>query len=542
MFLTDEEKAWANYLSDELDSRWGEIARVKYESENKLLDRFIHYFPKYGVEPIGKAVSGEKILAQTRVNKTDRAKIDDGMTKERTSTIYPLKLDATSIWLDAVAEEEHYIAFKEWGDTAQQLITAGGDDAVNMNIARMIEITAGKGYADALSDYVNRLIGWKEDMDYMSTVLNKYVSKMGVARIAGSLPSALKNTLSIIPGLFSQKTSASAVGRAMSELTGSNRKNTIDFIYSHDAHMKYRTSEIFIGNYKDSEAYNKFDDVSKQVCDKLLWFMKTIDQNVADVVWLSAYYTAQEKGMNELDSSYYASQVVLATQSTGEKTAVTKAQASKNMFMKFTMMFTSDTVNMFNLMFYDARKEFKLNKLNGAGAMKQMATLARFAMPIFTAMGSALFNFGWLPEDDEGLFDVKQFTKDAFGEMVQAYSPVPPLAEAISNKFTGESWKNSETFPIFGDVADVISKTGRYTIGKIFPDSGISIPKGITVVNSYGDLAISLMEILGAPAALGRRIGKTVINTRGNEPQLRFNFGYMYNSNLGNSDYLALFK
>ena len=526
-FLTKQEREWCDFLVKELNSRTNAIANVKYNTENKLLDVIANYFPKYGKSASNTNIKSSDVIRNLN-NSSDvpKANIEDRMTNVRTSELYELELDATSIWINTVYSEEHYINFAQWSKDAKDIF--GNDTPDSQNMANMIGMFAGKGYEDAVTSYINRMIGWQEDMSDLSFLLNKYISNMGVARIAGSVPSSLKNLISIIPGVLSEKVSAKSIGKAMSDLTR-NRQNAIEFIYDSDSIMKYRTSDVFIGNFNKNETYNKVEDISKKTADKLLILMKTVDQEIANTVWLSAFYTAQEKGMSVDDSIYYASEVVSATQSTGDATALNKLQASKNFAVKSAMMFTSDVVHMYNLLYFDTTTDMKLHKLNNDPFLSKIKTSARFLLPVLTSSLAAFIGLGWLPEKDEEGFDLKTFLLNILEEMLQSYV-MPPAGNIVGQVASGNMWKNSEMFPIIGDTTTMLKKTFEFA-GDLLDDSKKEEDKTklSDVGGSIADFALSLAEIEAMPTTLINKIHKSLKN---------LDIGYMYNKALGDFKFL----
>lgn len=530
--LSDKERAWGDFLIKELKSKEGAIAQVFYRLDNKLLDVRPYYFPLFNSLLERKTMSIEKAERETIKNVTERAgraDVEDRFTKEITKKVYPLRLGATSNWQDAVYQEEHYINFEEWVNKANRLL---GKESYNMNMATAIEYLAGPKQSKALVDYVNRVAGYYDDMSNISKKLNKFVATVGVSKIIGSLPSSLKNTLSVFTGILNGKTSKSAVAQAMQYFTSGDMAQLQDFIYSNDETMRNRSSEPFIGFFKQAESYTKMQDISKQIADKGLWLMQKIDQNAANFVWLSAYYTALEKNLSNEEAVDYARQVVFATQSSSDTLANASIQESKNPFVKYAMLFTSDLINNWNMLWSDIPTSIRQAKFVNENVFKHYL---RYAVPILLGAGSALIGMGWLPEDDDDSewFDTETFLKDIFNEYVD--SSVPYAGTVFTSVWSGFKSKDiGDMIPVLRPFAELTQTTYKYFDDK--NDKTKSAKKktsGVDVVDDFYQLILSSFELVGLPANQINRMTKTVVRKNGKKYEVGLDFGYLYNNALG---------
>lgn len=457
-FLTDEELKIANYMMEEISTRWDKMASVALEEDNIILERIPYYFPLYGTRQMvlddGKAVRGPVIT--------------DSSTRgvhERTNGIYPMDLNGISTYLREIEKQEQYIAGRHWTKKVERLV----GNRVG-NIYNIVDRTYGKSFANALYLYMQRVTGGEgrriEDLDNQLKGLNVFVSRTALAHVAFRLLTVIRQTLSTIPGIVGNvggRNFAKAFKAVFMDnvvIIDGEEFDAIEFMKKMDYKIEYRGSgDIGIEDYKNEALSARGHN------EKVDWIlnlgtrpMEWMDNKIAQLVWFSNYLEQMDKLENEIpefekrqkEACARASDIVASTQSISRVEDISTLQATKNPFVRAAIMFTNDLFQMWNLIFQNGVAE-GMEKWHS----EEMAALSKterfrklFApvatkvllVPALVAACSAILSLGWVSDDDddekEGIFSFSDFIKDFRKEMAAYYIPVMgPAAQDSMESF-----------------------------------------------------------------------------------------------------------
>ena len=522
--LSAEERAWGDFLLQEMGGNYSRIADVFYSEYNQILGRRDHYFPFVAS---GKNMEGEgDILAgptQQKVRYTDK-----GFTKSvNPHAIYALQLNVTQTWLNQVKRQEHFIAFAKWTRDANYLLGRGG-------MGDVIRQKYGQSYLDNLQDYVNFVGSPQSQMDSIDRVFSTLMGSYGASKVIGNLGAMLKQLPTIAAAIqgdvdvknFFKSVIAPKVSlnnflraNAMLDPNSPGYRNFRQFIYDNDANMKNRRLGSYVMGGLNDVGMSEFGTAK----DKMNSFigkhtLSATDGFVTQRLWLACYMTTMENLEKEAQSNgvafdaneaskeaaFKAAQLISETQNTAVRMDLSqnlRKGASGSLYHKMMFMFGSATMNVYNMMFYDI-PFFSSNKKVG----KAIGTAAFVGINIAAMMA---ISGAFLRKDDEDDDEyARRLVAEAAGQVIN--DVIPGIGGEISNAMQGYS--GSGTMTLFEDA------------GTILKDAGTMAVSEEKRWEAFADIMSTLVKTGAGAAGIGatgaEKIGKAVINA---------NPGYMMN-------------
>ncbi|ADY13691.1 hypothetical protein [Sphaerochaeta globosa] len=338
--LSKDEKAFADWMKDEMGSRWKEISDIYYEVNNKTLGYIANYFP---LVRTGDRMAFDDLMQDGFLRMQDTP--DDSNTRERTGGDYELQLNAFSIWNKMVAKQEHYIAGAEFFNKANKLMNKNGGDLYNL-----IAINNGKEYATALQDFLNRVANKRYIYDDADSMINKVRSNLVVARLGYNMLTVLKQTPAL--GLFAQQFGVGRLFEAIAHMT-TDYKGTCNFIYEMSPQMRNHGISIDFSSLAQLEAKSKFGRTVKKVGEVGMTPIQFVDGFIKNTLWYGAYQNNIEKGMSDIDgqAAMEATRWINDTQPGGTTKDSAAIYDTNSTIVKFLLMFTNQLNKNLNIVY-----------------------------------------------------------------------------------------------------------------------------------------------------------------------------------------------
>lgn len=517
--LTDSERRFADWMVEELDSNFSRVAEVMQDTENRIMLRLKNYFP---LKP--DSIDGPELTMSG--GGSQLRSIWDGFTQQRSGAIYKPYMNAYSLFIDAVKAQEHYIANNGWAMDARSIL----EDTASSGVGNLISAYGGNQYRNALRSYYNRIAAGDPPVeDYLKSA-NRFVGNLNAARIALSIPSMLRQFISLSTAKLALGSDAKGIGKSFVKVAGSYG-DTMEFIYSRDATMRQRTFDPSLAQFIDSPEFASLDYRRQRAARLMLKASQLFDNVVAGTVWLSRYNTAIDSGMSEADAVFEASQAVQTTQSTTDRLSLSEIQSNRHPLVRSFLAFTNDLFQVWGQLYHQLPLNIRAAidaKRNDEDYMGYVGSIVMKALiPFAGAALSSLIGADWLPEDDEdeGVFSIEDFAGGVAEELTAQLVPVAGLLwqDAVSgfsndNAFTG----------YIKDFMDFANPTRKGD------DGNLEFKGWKTMLDDMSDLSIDAMEIFGLPANMARRGGRALFDADGDSIEFEINFGHLYNSALGN--------
>ncbi|PKL28149.1 MAG: hypothetical protein CVV46_08275 [Spirochaetae bacterium HGW-Spirochaetae-2] len=459
--LSDEHKAWGDFLIQEMTSRHGALSEVYRKVSNKKLSQVAKYFP---LVRSGKDATMTDMLEEEYFNRQENPQ--DGMLKERTGGQYSLALNATTIWNRMVRKQEHYISAAEWVNDTQYLLRKNGGDLYDS-----IALAKGSKYAEALQDFVDRFANNHTIQDNTDNLVNTIRNNLIVARLAFNFTTALKQipSLSYFLREFGPVRLVESLGHVLF-----HHKETTDFIYRMAPQLRNRNLSTDFAAVADMEGKNAYQRAVKQIGKAGMWPIRFMDSLVVSTLWYGAYNSKVAGGMDSAQAALEATRFIGDTQPGGNVVDSAAIYASHNAIVKYLLMFTNQLNKNFNLIYSDIPNALKHKRY--------MNALANFVGLGLGFAGIILISGGFVQDvdDDEEYFNqvLKQFG-------AQFVNQLPLFGSEFSNMVLEQ---------YYGDNSLLLISETRNLLKSLSSDDSSRAEKSIVNFASGG------LELAGLPS------------------------------------------
>jgi len=430
--LTDEERAFADWMKDEMGSRWKEISDIYYKVNNKTLGYVANYFPliRSGERVIFEDLMQDQFL---RMQETP----DDSITRDRVGGDYELQLNAFSIWNKMVAKQEHYIAGAEFFNKANRLMHKNGGDLYNL-----IAMNNGKEYATALQDFLNRVANKRYIYDDADSLVNKVRSNLVVARLGFNLLTTLKQLPAL--GLFAQQFGVGRLFEAIAHMS-SDYKGTSEFIYDKSPQMRGHSMSIDFSSFTQMETKTEFGRFIKKT------------------LWYGAYQNNIANGMTDEQASMEATKWINDTQPGGTTKDSAAIYDTNSTIVKYLLMFTNQLNKNMNIV-YDIPYAIK-NKMYEK-AFKNMVGLG-ISLAGIVALEGGLDD----KDDDDKVWD--DLLRNFSSQFISMFPVIgPDVSDIVMDRYYSDSG-----MPLVSEVYSFTKAVGSGDSGRII-DRGVSLGLG----------------------------------------------------------------
>jgi hypothetical protein len=485
--LTQEQKAWGDWLIEDMGSCFDNVSEAYYRVKNKPLSMISKYFP---LVRTGRNESFSDLMEDDYLNMQENA--EDSMTHERTGGDFQLQLNATVIWNKMVAKQEHYIAGAEFFSDANYMMNKNGGDLFNL-----ISMNSGTKYAQSVQDFINRVANKRNIQDDADSMVNAIRNNMIVARLGFNFLTALKQIPTL--GLFLMEYGPVRFMESIAHIT-THYQETTDFIYNLAPQLRNRNISIDYSSLSNMAGRNAYQRTVKQIGELGMTPIKWADNLVVNTLWYGAYQNNVAKGMDSEQAAMEATKWINDTQPGGTTKDSAAIYASNNSVMKFLLMFSNQLNKNMNIA-YDIPYAIKQG-------MYEKAMRSAFGLGLSFA-GIILLEGGIKNDGDDDKY-----------------------LERILREFASQT---ASMMPIFGkELSDALS--GRY-----YSDSGLPmISEGLSLVKALGTddierkidkvikFGLAGFELTGAPTGQVNKIWNALTKDE------KINLGYLLGSDFAN--------
>lgn len=348
--LTENQKAFANFIGEELEENWWRI-RDAFEADKNIEMGHVAgaYVPMWRQEMSGEAIGMELAKEMANLNAWRKAFPDKRFTKERIKGIAPefqrpIRTDLVQIALQAVEQQEHYIAGWEFSKDLQYV-------ADSQDFSEAMRQVKGDEYLTWMKKYLNDFASPNAGRDY--SALDKAASvlqkNMGSAYLGFSVSTILQQFTSV-PLFLAYADPVHLTAAALKYAL--NYSETTQFAYESDPQLKHRVIEQFITQMKTMKQ-GRVGTAITRVQEVGLAPIEIVDRMLATIGWVATYDTGRARGMSHEAAVRYAQNAVLRTQSAARMKDLPQAYRNKNPFFKFFQIFTNQLNQQWNIVVND---------------------------------------------------------------------------------------------------------------------------------------------------------------------------------------------
>jgi hypothetical protein len=300
--LPDKFKQYAKVLMSVFDDEsFKRLERVTKSDQNIMLSRVINYFPMKRLSQLtGQTLKQEMVNEFLERSAVGRRTVWNKMTVARKKISpknqMPIRLDATTVAIDGVERQEHYIHFAE---LIKDLQYALNDNRVRVALMEGYGETAVK----LLDQYVNNIAspdGWKYK-SVCDDMFNKLYRNMSASILGYSLTSFINN----IPGVvaYLNETGPTELLKETLRYTASlpfaeKRKELAEFVYSRDPQARDRIIDP-VKMMISSLGKKGFERVQKAVGEAGFAMLEAIDKWTILIGWRAAWNKQYTKLIKE---------------------------------------------------------------------------------------------------------------------------------------------------------------------------------------------------------------------------------------------------
>lgn len=532
----------AEWIMQDVGSRYDEMAEVYYQAENKVLKKEDMYFPISSMSGISEKGDSMQLAS---LFSSDGGFVNDRDTKERTGARNALNLNVVDSYMSAVSRQEHYMAFKLITDEMTPIFKKDGK--VAQAIMAMYQGKSGKGQetVNQLYDYLETIKGKRGNHNDMNSIVSKIRNNFVVAKLWGNLSTILQQFPTYM--LVAKHVGWGDAARYLIDYigNGSNRAETIyrlspqmrdrarldietyksgrdNYVSSLERWVESKSGKDLLGTAK--VGYRKFIDFG-------ISFMEKADTAIANSMWWAIYNeTLEEYGktpdaymatdasgnrvsMLEQAAADAATQAVmdLSPNSNPKDNALMYSNADN--FFKQLLLFTNQLNKQFNMIYGD------IMDLEFSDDYKEamMPILRDAAVLGVVSMAAALISGNPYPEEDDE-------PEDFFGELA-AYT----LAEMAGNiPVAGSMLKDLATGSTYAETSLLEQLQNLKKVALKDPDKRTKHQMSRAVVNTFAEAG----TLFGVPTTAVQKSYRAIVEAI-DSPSIG-DLGYLINTKTGN--------
>jgi len=393
--------------------------------------------------------------------------VQKGFTKDRIAISAdhqrPIDLDLMQVWNRSVRQQEHFIAFAEYGRKLNRVFKNPGSEDMKNVIGR----TLGMEMLDDINDYITEVVNPVREtkLKRMEGAVRFMRGNLGAAYLTWKMSSlVLQAITSPFPFLIDVK----PVYFAKGYLELMSDRNTLNRIYELSPMMKNRTMNVIIDQIlQQSRTYT--DSKAKRLLYKSQEMgslgLTMVDRYAVAGGWLGAYHqrldqlTAEgiDTAKAERMAATYADDITLKVQPTGDKTEIAPLFTTGSEFAKaFTQFQTAMNVIWTNLT-YDLPVAMKKAQFSNA-----VGTIVAYGMA-GALLGAVADGY----DEDDDLLD--KLRKWIYWSFTQGTGSVPLIGdqvdEVVKSLVTGDKpvFFADDFFP---GMSKVLKGVGNLTQGE----------------------------------------------------------------------------
>lgn len=531
----------AEWIMQDVGSRYDEMAEVYYQAENKVLKKEDMYFPISSMDGIYEKGDSMQLAS---LFSSDRGFVNDRDTKERTGARNALNLNVVDSYMSAVKRQEHYIAFKLLTDEMTPILSKDGQ--VARAIMAMYQEKSGKGQetVNQLYDYLETIKGKRGNYNDMNSIVSKIRNNFVVAKLWGNLSTVLQQFPTYL--LVARHVGWKNAAIYLADYIG-NGKNRSEMIYRLSPQMRDR-ARLDIETYKagrDNAVSNLERWVESKAGRDLLGdakvgyrrfidfgisLMEKTDTAVANAMWWAVYnenieeysktpdkYMTTDSSGNRVSileqaAADAATQAVMDLSPNSNPKDNSLIYSNADAFWKQLLLFTNQLNKQFNMVYGDIMDlEFSEDYKEA-----MMPILRDLAVLGVVSMGAALISGNpWPEEDDEPEAFLAELAGYTLAEMV---GNAPVVGTLLKDTITGSTYAETSLLEQWQNLRKVALKD---------PDKRTKHQMSRAVVNTFAETG----TLFGVPTTAVQKSYRAIVESMDN-PSIG-NLGYLINTKQG---------
>lgn len=352
----------------------------------------------------------------------------------------PVNLDLMQVWNRSVRDQEHFIAFAEYGRELNRVFK--NPDSVNLR--NVISRTLGQEMVTDIHDYMNQVINPRRNIELAGAQkgIRFMRGNLGAAYLTWKMSALVLQTITS-PAPFLQEVKPLYMAKGYIELF-SHPLEAIAWINEQSPMMKNRTMSVIIDEILQQSRTYQQDKVMHGI-RKMQEIggigLTLVDRYAVAGGWLGAYHqqmdALMEQGMTseqaERMAIAWADDITLKTQPTGDITEIAPLFTSGGEFARAFMQFTTSLNVIWTNLTYDMPVSAR-EAMNKAAPMD--ARKAQFSRVVGTIVGYGLAGAvlgavaeGYDDDDDE----IDKLRKWLYWSTTQASESVPLVGQHVSS-------------------------------------------------------------------------------------------------------------
>jgi hypothetical protein len=356
--LSENEIAWADYMMAQFSGEnFDRINEVFIADQNASMKRVENYFPIRRQEVTSQTIRAEverDLMSRTHAG---RAFPNKGFTKERQEISnrhqIPMRLGATSVFLEQAKKQEHYVNFAILAKRLQNIYS-------DRKVREAITQNYGTSYLTAIDEYINEVNDPKQYQTYESNkLMNRLRTNVQVSALAGNITSLLNQFPAIF--LYMRDAGPAQMVQAIGE-AATNPKKLHDFVWENDPQVKHRSMEPLFNDIQNLKK-DGYQSVVRAIGQYSLKPMQWLDQAMVQIGWKATYNRAIQDGATHEEAVSRAQKATLRTQPSGHEKDMPSLYRSDA--ARMFLMFTRSLNQMWNMMTHDMPKDLKQRNIKG---------------------------------------------------------------------------------------------------------------------------------------------------------------------------------
>ena len=406
--LTENEKAWGDFIISEYETRYDVLREKVIEVENRDMGYEENYTPIRRTD-VDYSTHTEEILdAILQREHLRRTYAEHGFTIQRKEVPAefqkPIRLNVTSVWASQIVKQEQYIHLAE---LVRDLHKIAGDK----NFRAAVQQQFGKEFNKVIKNYIDRVANPNIYKSYntLENLSRRLRQNAATAYLAYNLVTMAKQVPSTF--LYLQDAGPTHLVSSAMEFVRSPLK-MVDMVREKDPQVKHRSIERELEEMKNRnpEMYNSILAKFGKAGMEGIYLFDSVARTIG---WNAVYQKALHSDKSEAEAVRLAQNATLRTQPAAAAKDVAQLYAT-NEFANWFTMFTNQLNQIYNIATYDMSGYLKNRDY-------QKFALATTGLSL-TALTIWIIAHRRLPEDKEDWVDVAS---------EQAINSVPLVGKAI---------------------------------------------------------------------------------------------------------------
>ncbi len=406
--LTENEKAWGDFIISEYETRYDVLREKVIEVENRDMGYEENYTPIRRTEVDYSTHTEEIIDAILQREHLRRTYAEHGFTIHRKDVPAefqkPIRLNVTSVWASQIVKQEQYIHFAE---LVRDLHKIAGD----RDFKAAVQQQFGREFNKVIKNYIDRVANPNIYKSYntLENLSRRLRQNAATAYLAYNLVTMAKQVPSTF--LYLQDAGPTHLVSSAMEFVR-NPLKMVDMVREKDPQVKHRSIERELEEMKNRnpEMYNSILTKFGRAGMEGIYLFDAVARTIG---WNAVYQKALNSNKSEAEAVRLAQNATLRTQPAAAAKDVAQLYAT-NEFANWFTMFTNQLNQIYNIATYDMSGYLKNRDY-------QKFALATTGLSL-TALTIWIIAHRRLPEDKEDWVDVAS---------EQAINSVPLIGKAI---------------------------------------------------------------------------------------------------------------